>query len=144
MQAGDLQIVGKRVDANGLVAHVDDWPAPPRLIYAPLHQYPMGAVMSVARRLALISKARKHGTWIIEDDCDGEFRQSREPIAAMQGLVPGAPVIYIGIFSKTIFPSLRICFMVLPQSLLPPRPEGFARDAQGRPLARTAGHDLVH
>ncbi|KQV96888.1 PLP-dependent aminotransferase family protein [Rhizobacter sp. Root1221] len=122
MHAADLHIVPKRVDAEGLATGDADWAArPPRLIYTtPSHQYPAGAVLSVPRRLALIAKARQHGAWIIEDDYDSEFRHAGESIAAMQGLVDHAPVLYLGTFSKTMFPSLRVGFMVVPEVLLAP------------------------
>jgi GntR family transcriptional regulator/MocR family aminotransferase len=74
--------------------------------------------MSVARRLELIADAGKCGAWIIEYDYDSEFRYTGEPIAAMVGLVPQAPVIYVGSFSKTMSPSLRLGFIVLPRNLL--------------------------
>ncbi|MEY4415964.1 MAG: hypothetical protein RIQ53_3257 [Pseudomonadota bacterium] len=119
--AGDLRVLPRRVDAEGLSWTEDDWrEAPPRLIYtSPSHQYPMGAVLSVARRLALMQAAQAHDAWIIEDDYDSEFRLAGAPIAAMQGLRPDAPVLYVGTFSKTLFPALRLGFLVLPQRLLP-------------------------
>jgi GntR family transcriptional regulator/MocR family aminotransferase len=119
MHAADLQIVPIRVDAEGLCVPDSDWAArPPRLIYTtPSHQYPTGAVMSAARRLELIANAQRHGAWIIEDDYDSEFRHAGEPIGAMQGLVAQAPVLYVGTFSKTMFPSLRLGFLVLPEAL---------------------------
>jgi GntR family transcriptional regulator/MocR family aminotransferase len=121
MHAGDMRIVPVRVDAEGLCASAADWQKhPPRLVYAtPSHQYPVGAVLSIARRLDLIAQARKHGAWIIEDDYDSEFRHTGEPIGAMQGLVSDAPVLYVGTFSKTMFPSLRLGFLVLPRQLVP-------------------------
>ncbi|MGE8330442.1 MAG: aminotransferase class I/II-fold pyridoxal phosphate-dependent enzyme, partial [Paraburkholderia nemoris] len=91
---------------------------PPKLIYtSPAHQYPTGSVLSVARRLDLIAQARRSGAWLIEDDYDGEFRHTGEPIASMQGLVEDAPVLYVGSFSKTMFPALRIGFVVLPRPI---------------------------
>jgi GntR family transcriptional regulator/MocR family aminotransferase len=75
-------------------------------------------VLSIARRLDLIAQARLHGAWIIEDDYDSEFRHTGEPIGAMQGLVDDAPVLYVGTFSKTMFPSLRLGFLVLPAQLM--------------------------
>ncbi|MDM0088727.1 MULTISPECIES: PLP-dependent aminotransferase family protein [unclassified Variovorax] len=121
MRAGDLRIVPLRVDAEGLQARERDWQQhPPRLVYtSPSHQYPGGAVLSIARRLELIARARAHGAWIVEDDYDSEFRHAGEPIGAMQGLVEDAPVLYVGTFSKTMFPSLRLGFLVLPEALLP-------------------------
>ncbi len=85
MQGGDLRILPLRVDADGLVATEADWKTqPPRLVYTtPSHQYPVGAVLTVARRLALIAQARTQGAWILEDDYDSEFRHAGEPIGAM-------------------------------------------------------------
>jgi GntR family transcriptional regulator/MocR family aminotransferase len=120
MHAGDLRVLPMRVDAEGLCASAQDWRRhPPRLVYTtPSHQYPTGAVLGIARRLALIARAREHGAWIIEDDYDSEFRHTGEPIGAMQGLVDDAPVLYVGTFSKTMFPSLRLGFLVLPAQLV--------------------------
>lgn len=73
--------------------------------------------MSAGRRLALLEYARQHNVWIIEDDYDSEFRYSGEPIQAMLGMVTQAPVVYLGTFSKTLFPSLRIGFAVMPPAL---------------------------
>lgn len=119
MLAGNLRVQPVAVDAQGLAPDAALWQhAPPRLVYcSPTHQYPTGAVMSAARRLALLHQAQAHQAWIIEDDYDGDFRYVGEPIGAMQGMMPDAPVIYVGSFSKTLFPALRIGFMVLPASL---------------------------
>jgi GntR family transcriptional regulator/MocR family aminotransferase len=117
---GDLKTVPMRVDHEGMAVPPHAWRvSPPKLIYtSPAHQYPTGAVLSVARRLDLIAQARRTGAWLIEDDYDGEFRHTGEPIASMQGLVPDAPVLYVGSFSKTMFPALRIGFVVLPRSMV--------------------------
>jgi GntR family transcriptional regulator / MocR family aminotransferase len=117
---GDLKTVPIRVDHEGMAVPAEAWRTdPPKLIYtSPAHQYPTGAVLSVARRLDLIAQARRCGAWLIEDDYDGEFRHTGEPIASMQGLVAEAPVLYVGSFSKTMFPALRIGFVVLPRSMV--------------------------
>ncbi|MGP5308935.1 MocR-like pyridoxine biosynthesis transcription factor PdxR [Vreelandella alkaliphila] len=118
--AGDLRTVPMPVTGEGLAVSAEAWNStPPKLIYtSPAHQYPTGAVLSIARRLELISQARKSGAWIIEDDYDGDFRHAGEPIASMQGLVEDAPVLYVGSFSKTMFPALRIGFIVLPKRVM--------------------------
>lgn len=107
------------VDAEGQKPMDALWRTqPPRLIYAtPSHQYPLGSVLTLPRRLALIEQASRHGAWILEDDYDSEFRHDGPPLAAMQGLVPDAPVVYLGTFSKSMFPGLRLGFIVMPAGL---------------------------
>lgn len=90
------------------------------LIYTtPSRQFPTGASLPVTRRMALIEFARKNKAWLIEDDYDSEFRYSRPPLPAMHSLDAGQRTLYIGSMSKVLFPSLRIGYMVVPQSLLP-------------------------
>ncbi|MFI9787687.1 PLP-dependent aminotransferase family protein [Kitasatospora sp. NPDC051984] len=122
LTCGDLTVVPVPVDGEGLRTTASDWAdRPPRLVCtSPAHQYPTGAVLTASRRLDLIEKCLLHGAWIVEDDYDGEFRHSGEPLACMQGLTPGAPVFYVGTFSKTMFPSLRLGFLVLPEPLVGP------------------------
>jgi GntR family transcriptional regulator/MocR family aminotransferase len=84
----------------------------------PSHQYPLGVTMSASRRLQLLRWAQNAGSWIIEDDYDSEFRYGSLPIASLQGLDSHARVIYIGTFSKVLFPSLRMGYMVLPPDLI--------------------------
>jgi GntR family transcriptional regulator / MocR family aminotransferase len=114
--AAGLQLVPVPVDAAGMAVRAADWhEAPPRLIYlTPSHQYPLGCVLSLERRLALIERARACGTWIIEDDYDSELRHDGPPLPSIQGLADDTPVVYLGTFSKTMFPALRIGFMVVP------------------------------
>jgi len=112
-----LRIKAMAIDDEGMV-FPDNAPEVPRLIFtSPSHQYPTGKLLSASRRLALLTFASAQGAWIIEDDYDSEFRYSGEPIPAMLGMVKNAPVVYLGTFSKTLFPSLRIGFMVMPQAL---------------------------
>ncbi|OFA08582.1 HTH-type transcriptional regulatory protein GabR [Janthinobacterium sp. HH107] len=114
-----LQVTGVAVDIDGIAPTDADWrDTPPRLIYTtPSHQYPTGSVLSPARRMALLERARAAGALIIEDDYDSEFRHGGPPLVAMQGLVADAPVVYLGTFSKTMFPALRIAFIVVPAAL---------------------------
>lgn len=120
MQAAGLRVVPVPVDEQGLAPPTAWWRRqPPRLVYTtPSHQYPLGSVLPLARRLSLIEQARAVGAWILEDDYDSEFRHDGPPLAAMQGLVPQAPVIYLGTFSKSMFPALRLGFMVVPKALV--------------------------
>lgn len=122
-RAAQLKIIGIKVDADGISPSASDWLRhTPKLIYVtPSHQYPTGSVLGLARRIALIQQATARGTLIIEDDYDSEFRHDGPPLAAMQGLMhgqmPDAPVLYLGTFSKTMFPALRIGYIVVPKHL---------------------------
>jgi GntR family transcriptional regulator / MocR family aminotransferase len=83
----------------------------------PSHQFPSGAVLSLPRRLELLQYARRHDTWILEDDYDGEFRYDTKPLAALRSLDRDGRVLYVGTFSKTLFPSLRLGYVVMPAAL---------------------------
>jgi len=122
LRSAGLRVQGIAVDEHGMAPRPRDWQAHrPRLIYTtPSHQYPTGAVMSLERRLALLQDARRAGAWIIEDDYDSEFRHDGPPLPAMQGLLHDAPVLYLGTFSKTLFPGLRIGYVVAPEALVEP------------------------
>lgn len=84
----------------------------------PSHQFPLGVTMSAARRLQLIEWAQSSGAWILEDDYDSEFRYESMPIASLQGLDSHSRVIYIGTFSKVLFPALRLGYVVIPADLV--------------------------
>jgi GntR family transcriptional regulator/MocR family aminotransferase len=84
----------------------------------PSHQFPLASTMSATRRLHLLNWAQREGAWIVEDDYDSEFRFDARPIASLQGLDVNARVIYIGSFSKILFPSLRIGYIVIPRDLV--------------------------
>jgi GntR family transcriptional regulator/MocR family aminotransferase len=118
--AAGAQLLGVPVDADGLdpAALPDD--ANVRAVYVtPSHQYPLGITMSAARRLALLSWAESRGAWIVEDDYDSEYRYGNRPIASLQGIDTRERVIYVGTFSKVMFPALRLGYMVIPRDLVP-------------------------
>ncbi|MBU3697007.1 PLP-dependent aminotransferase family protein [Dechloromonas sp.] len=119
MLAAGLTAVPVTVDECGMAPSPSLWETrPPRLIYlTPSHQYPMGSVLSLSRRLDFLQKSASTASWLIEDDYDCEFqhlRHSRRPLPAMQGLHPAAAVVYVGTFSKLLYPGLRIAYMVVP------------------------------
>lgn len=92
-----------------------------RLVYVtPSNQYPTGRALSLARRLALIEAAKTRDMWIIEDDYDSEFHYQGIATACLQGLDPHQRTIYMGTFSKTLFPDLHVAYMVLPEALVKP------------------------
>jgi len=106
-------VVAVPVDKKGII--VEKIPLGTQIIYVtPTHQFPLGYTMSIARRLALLNFAHKHGAVIIEDDYDGEFRYKGRPLDALQNLDHNGSVFYIGTFSKSLFPSLRLGFVSTP------------------------------
>lgn len=118
LRMNGLKIRAMPVDEQGLVP--DSGPAPKMVFVTPSHQYPLGVHLSLARRQALLTLARRHQSWIVEDDYDSEFRFSGQPHPSLQGLEADAPVIYMGTFSKTLYPALRIGYMVVPKPLAQP------------------------
>jgi GntR family transcriptional regulator/MocR family aminotransferase len=120
MTAG-AQLIPVRVDHDGMnVAEIIRRGRDARAVYVtPSHQYPMGMTMSATRRLLLLNWAARSGAWIIEDDYDSEYRFGSRPIASLQGLDTDARVIYVGTFSKVMFPALRLGYVVVPKDLIP-------------------------
>ena len=108
------------VDAEGLdVAEgVRRSPAARAVYVTPSHQYPLGMKLSATRRMLLLDWAARNGSWIIEDDYDSEYRFESRPIASLQGLDTDARVIYVGTFSKVLFPALRIGYVIVPRDLI--------------------------
>jgi GntR family transcriptional regulator/MocR family aminotransferase len=89
-----------------------------RVVYVtPSHQFPTGAILSAPRRHALLAWARRRRAFLIEDDYDGDLRYESQPLRALAGLEANGNVIYCGTFSKSLFPSLRLAFLVLPPAL---------------------------
>jgi len=120
------RVVPVPLDGEGLdIAEGERRSPDARLVYVtPSHQYPLGVTMSLGRRLALLEWAHRVGGWILEDDYDSEFRYSGRPLASLQGLdapdppATGGRVIYLGTFSKVLFPSLRLGYLVVPPDLV--------------------------
>lgn len=118
-RAAGLDMIAAPVDSEGLSPAAVRDARPPRLIYTtPSHQYPSGVVMSLARRLSLLQHAQAAQAWIIEDDYDSEFRYNSQPQPSLQGMAPDERVIYIGTFSKVMYPGLRMAYMVVPDALI--------------------------
>lgn len=112
-----LEVVGVPVDLDGIVA--DEIPPRTKLVYVtPSHQYPLGMAMTLRRRLDLLAWAEENDAAIIEDDYDSEVRISGRPIDPLQTLDGHGRVIYVGSFSKTMLPSLRIGYAVVPPSVI--------------------------
>ncbi len=119
LQSSGLKLAPVPVDDEGLNPRESDLQDPPRLaLVTPSHQYPLGMVMSLARRRTLLEYARQHGVWIIEDDYDSEFRYGSRPLASLQGLDDAGRVIYVGSLGKMLFPGLRIGYMIAPEHLI--------------------------
>jgi GntR family transcriptional regulator/MocR family aminotransferase len=94
---------------------------PARLLFCtPTHQYPMGGILDLSQRMALVQWAQQNGCWIIEDDYDSEFHFYNKPFAAIQGMFENAPVLYMGSFSKTMLPALRVGYLVVPEAVVEP------------------------
>ncbi|OLO07560.1 GntR family transcriptional regulator [Salinicola sp. MH3R3-1] len=152
--AAGLNPIPLAVDEDGAnVNRAPDGTPAPRLIYVtPSHQYPSGVTLTLPRRMALLEAAFRHGAWIIEDDYDSEFRYASAPIASLQGLVDNAPVIYVGTFSKVLYPGLRLGYLVLPDALVEPFTRANARlHREGQYVAQAAlaafiaeGHFVRH
>ncbi|MBB6522838.1 PLP-dependent aminotransferase family protein [Pseudoteredinibacter isoporae] len=120
-----LKLCGKNylpcpVDQDGIsLQALKEAQTPPNLVYTtPANQYPMGAVLSLEKKMALLNWAREQQSWIIEDDYDSEYHYQHRPLASMQGLDRYQRVIYLGSFSKTLYPGLRLGYLVLPDSLM--------------------------
>jgi GntR family transcriptional regulator/MocR family aminotransferase len=118
--AAGTRITPVRVDREGL--KIEDGAArgaAPRLVFVtPSHQFPLGTTMSLARRLALLEWSTRSGAMVVEDDYGCEYRYTGRPLSALQGLDTQERVIYVGTFSKVLFPALRLAYLVVPTSLV--------------------------
>ncbi len=142
LEAAGARVVPVPVDGAGLDVAAGRRQAPgATLAYVtPSHQFPTGVTMAMERRLALLDWAREAGAYVLEDDYDSEFRYAGPPLTALAGIDRGGCVIYLGTFSKTLFPGLRIGYAVLPPALL--APVTAARSAADR-FPSTLGSDAV-
>lgn len=119
-EATGASCIPTRVDAHGLETASLSQNDRVRLAYVtPSHQFPLGGVLPIARRLDLLQWARCQDAWIVEDDYDGEFRYGQRPIDALQAIDTDGRVVYVGTFSKALSPQLRLGYMVLPPALVP-------------------------
>ncbi len=119
-EATGARLLPVPVDAQGLETARLPRADRARLAYVtPSHQFPLGGVLPIGRRLELLQWARRQGAWIVEDDYDGEFRYGQRPIDALQSVDTDGRVIYVGTFSKALSPQLRLGYLVLPQALVP-------------------------
>jgi GntR family transcriptional regulator/MocR family aminotransferase len=136
-----FQLVGARVypvpvDEHGLdPARIPTAARRARLAYVtPSHQYPLGGVMPLARRQALLAWAARHDAYVVEDDYDGEFRFQGHPVAPLKVLDDAARVLFIGTFSKVMFPALRLGYVVVPPTLVRAFARVMARGDGGTPV----------
>lgn len=117
LQTCGCDVIPVPADEHGLqTANLPDDPKARAVYVTPSHQFPLGGILPAARRAALIRYAQARGIYVIEDDYDSEFRYSGAPIAPLCALDP-QHVVYVGTFSKSMFPALRIGFAVLPKAL---------------------------
>jgi len=118
MRAAGARLQPVPVDRDGL--NPAKLPEDGRIAFVtPSHQFPTGAILPLARRLALLAWARSKDAVIVEDDYDGEFRYEGQPLESLQGLDSEGRVIYVGTFSRTVFSALRIGYLIAPKSLVP-------------------------
>ncbi|WP_315835064.1 PLP-dependent aminotransferase family protein [Bradyrhizobium prioriisuperbiae] len=145
-RAAGARFVAASVDSDGLTLDT----LPPlanraRLVYVtPSHQFPTGAIMPLARRLALLAWAKSTGCYIVEDDYDSEFRFDGRPVEAVQALDRSGLVIYLGTLSKTLFPGLRLGYLIVPEPLVAPlRAIKFLADRHTSTLQQDALTDFI-
>ncbi|HSQ32387.1 MAG TPA: PLP-dependent aminotransferase family protein, partial [Gemmatimonadaceae bacterium] len=118
LRAAGAKLLPVSVDRDGL--DPARLPTGARIAFVtPSHQFPTGAILPLARRLALLEWAKRENAVIVEDDYDGEFRYEGRPVESLQGLDREGRVVYIGTFSRTVFPSLRIGYLIAPTQLVP-------------------------
>jgi GntR family transcriptional regulator/MocR family aminotransferase len=119
LEVNGLKLHAVQVDGEGMAPNMHDYRVKPKLIYTtPSHQYPKGMVMSYGRRRLLLDYAENSHAWIIEDDYDSEFRFEGRPISSLQGMDTHGRVLYLGTFSKVMYPGIRLGYVVVPPQLV--------------------------
>ena len=132
------RIVNVRTDDQGIVTEELSRHRARLICVTPSHQFPSGVILNLERRLELLDIASKQGSWILEDDYDSEFQYRGRPLAALRSLDFAGRVIYVGTFSKTLFPSLRLGFMVCPAGLRDDLRNAKRLEDRGAPSAEQA------
>jgi GntR family transcriptional regulator/MocR family aminotransferase len=118
LRAAGARLLPVPVDRDGI--DPSKLPKQAGLVFVtPSHQFPTGAILPLGRRLALLEWARRRNAVIVENDYDGEFHYEGRPLESLQGLDTDGRVIYLGTFSRTVFPALRIGYLIVPRSLAP-------------------------
>lgn len=118
LEVNGLTLHPVSVDDEGMAPSNVDFRRPPRLIYTtPSHQYPKGVVMGYGRRRLLLDYAASRGAWILEDDYDSEFRFEGRPLSSLQGMDQNGCVLYMGTFSKVMYPGIKLGYIVVPPDL---------------------------
>jgi GntR family transcriptional regulator / MocR family aminotransferase len=119
LRTAGAQLIPVPVDEEGIdVAEGERLGPQARAIYiTPSHQFPLGSTMSAARRMQLLDWAARHDAWVIEDDYDSEYRFGGRPLVSLQGTDTHERVIYVGTFSKVMFPAIRLGYLVVPRDL---------------------------
>lgn len=147
LRALGAELVPVAVDADGLrtdtLPEGQDTDSPGLACVTPSHQFPLGSVLPVPRRLALLDWARRHGAFVIEDDYDSEYRHEGPPLQSLHSLDRTDRVLYVGTLSKVLFPALRLGYVVLPPSWVEPmRQVKWLADRGSSPLEQLALAEL--
>jgi GntR family transcriptional regulator / MocR family aminotransferase len=120
IEGAGAQLQPVPIDQDGIMLEtLEDGHDVKSFIVTPSRNYPMGVTMSLQRRIELLRRARSLGAWVVEDDFDCDFRFDGPPLTSLQSLDQDGRVIYIGTFSRIVFPALRLGFLVLPEKLVP-------------------------
>jgi len=117
-EAAGAKIAAAPLDDEGMTLRASHLRGARLAYVTPAHQFPVGITMSLGRRLELLEWARTAGAWIVEDDYDSEYRYERRPVPSLQGLDRSDRVLFVGTFSKVLFPSLRLGYLVVPRDLV--------------------------